>query len=137
MNMPKMNQKGFTFIEIMVSVGIFAIGLTSIFALHLDSLKAAKRSTYMYTAYNLAKNRIETLKNLSFSALSSAAETSTYLTADGVPDSSGQYIRSSTVSTSYSGDANLTQLSVSVYYVMQGGQSTQPVTLTTVLYNGG
>ena len=130
------SEKGLSLLENMMAVGLFLIGLAAIFSVELQAMTAGKRTAAAYTAYNIAKNHIENLKSYSFSDVASAAENSIYVDENGTPDPDGKYIRSTTVSTSYNGDANLTQVAVSVYFIVAGRQSAQPMQLTTVLYNG-
>lgn len=128
------NSKGVTIIELMVSVLIFGIGIAAIFSVCTQSVGMARKSDAAYTAYNLAKNRIETLRSVAFSDLSSAAETSTLLDAAGTPDPDGTFKRSTTVTTNYQGDANLISVDVTVSYQVRGEQSPNPLEMATVLY---
>jgi prepilin-type N-terminal cleavage/methylation domain-containing protein len=130
------SQGGVTLIELMISVAIFAISIVALLDVFAQGQKMAYREEYAYTSFNIAKNRIETLKSISFSDLSASAETLTALGADGLPDPDGIYKRTTTVTPSYSGDANLTQVTVQVYYVFKGIVNTLPIQLSTVIYNG-
>ena len=130
------SQKGLSLVENMVAVGLFLIGISAIMSVQIQGMTAGKRAAAAYTAYNIAKNHIENLKAFSFSDVASAAETNVSVDENGTPDPDGKYLRSTTVTTSYTGDANLTQVVVSVYYLIQNVQSAQPMQLTTVLYNG-
>ena len=127
--------RGATLIELMGSVLVFMIGIAALIGVYLQSVTAARRADLFYISYNLAKNHVETLKTISFSNLSSAAEVSSPINQDGVPDLGGDFLRTTTVSTSYSGDANLTQVMVGIKYKMKGAWSVAPVELTTVIAN--
>ena len=130
------SQSGLSLVENMMAVGLFLIGVSAIMSVQIQSMSAGKRAAAAYTAYNIAKSHIENLKSFSFSDVASATENSIYVDENGTPDPDGKYIRSTTVSTSYLGNANLTQVAVSVYFVLKNAQSAQPIQLTTVLYNG-
>ena len=130
------SEKGLSLVENMMAIGLFLIGISAILSVQIQGMNAGKRAAYAYTAYNIAKNHIENLKSFSFSDVASATENSVYVDENGTPDTDGKFIRSTSVSASYLGDANLTQVVVSVYYVIKNVQSTQPMQLTTILYNG-
>ena len=130
------SERGLSLTENMMAVAIILIVLTGVMTAQLQSMSAGKRAAHAYTAYQIAKNRIETLKSFSFSDAASAGETSTYVDDNGTPDPEGNFIRSTTVTASYNGDANLLQAVVSVYYKIKNTQSAQPMQITTVLYNG-
>ena len=130
------SEKGLSLVENMMAVGLFLIGISAIMSVQVQGMGAGKRAAYAYTAYNIAKNHIENLKAFSFSDVTSANEASTYVDDNGTPDPDGKFRRSTVVTTSYSGDANLTQVAVSVSYVIKQTTS-NPMQLTAVLYNGG
>lgn len=129
----KRNFKGVTLVETMVSILLFLLVGASILNICLQASLTGKRSQEAFVAFNLAKSRIEEMKNFPFSSLSSAAETDTAVNESGVADPSGTYLRTTTVSTSYTGDASLTQVSVSVKYEVKGQLLATPTTLTTVI----
>lgn len=129
-------QKGATLVELMISVVIFAITIVAFIDVISQSRSMAKREELGFTAYNLAKNKIETLKSISFADLSTAAESLTVINNTGTPDPVGNYKRTTTVTTSYTGDSNLTQITVQVYYLIRGATNTSPLEMTTVIYNG-
>lgn len=130
------SQKGLSLVENMMAVGLFLIGISAVLSVQIQGMSAGKRAAAAYTAYNLAKNHIENLKSFSFADVASASESDIYVDENGTADPNGKYSRSTTVSLNYLGDANLTQVVVSVYYRLQNVQSAQPMQLTTVLYNG-
>ena len=133
----KMKKKtGFTILELIVAVSIFGIGISSLLAVYTQSVTVSKRSDYAYTAYNLAKNHIERLRVSAFSSLSLALETDTRVNRDGEPDEAGEYLRSTSVMTNYGSDANLTRVDVNVRSEFKKVKSPQPMSLSTVIYNG-
>ena len=131
------NSSGATLVEVMVAVLVFAIGITSLLAVCVQGMSTARRTEAAYTAYNLAKNHLETLKSMSFNDLGSANETSIVLDASGVADPDGFYTRSTAITTNYQGDANLVQVETTVYYTVKGRQSAAPFEMTTVIYKNG
>lgn len=125
---------GMTLVETMVAILVFGILLGGMMNITAASITAGKRAEYSYNAYNLAKNHIETLKSLPFSNLTNAAESDIYLDASGTADDDGDYKRTTTVSTSYTGDANLVQVQVQVDYRIKGAFAGKPTTLTSVIF---
>src|SRR5438094_795377 len=114
------SKAGITLVETMASVLLFALVVGAILNVSVQSMTMGKRSEFAYTAYNLAKNHIETLRSLPFSNLTNAAETDTYIDSAGAPNADGPYIRTTSVTTSYTGDPNLVQINVIVTYMWQG-----------------
>ena len=119
----------------MISVVIFLIGAQAVLAVCVNSMTMSRRAEYAYTAYNLAKNHMERLRLYSFSALSSGAETGTVLDANGNPDTSGSFTRTTAISTNYQGNANLTQATVTVSYTLRGVQNASQCQLSYVFFN--
>ena len=126
---------GLSLTENMIAVCIMLIVLTGVMASQLQSISSGKRTASAYTAYQIAKNRVETLRSFSFSDAASANETSTVVNDNGAPDSNGNFIRSTEMTSDYNGDSNLLQAVVTVYYKVRNTQSSQPMQITTVLYN--
>ena len=131
------NDKGATLIEVMGAVLVFMIGISALLGVFYASGAMAKRAQYAYTAYNIAKNHIEDLRAFSFNDLAVANEAASVVDQNGVNDPSGQYIRTTTITTSYNSDANLTKIDVQVWYVLRGIQSQTPMQLTTVVFLNG
>lgn len=131
------NARGSTLIEVMGTVMIFMIGISALLGVFYASAGMAKRAEYAYTAYNIAKNHVEDLKAYSYTDLAVANETSSVVDQNGVADPNGQYIRTTTITSNYSGDAALTQVDVKVWYVLRNVQSSSPMQLTTVIFQNG
>ncbi len=130
----KFGCSGMTLVETMVAILVFGLLLGGMMNITVASITAGKRAEFAYNAYNLAKNHIETLKALPFSSLTNAAETDTYLDNAGVPDDEGNFKRTTTVTTNYTGDANLVQVQVQVDYRIKGAFANKPTTLTSVIF---
>ena len=128
------NNRGATFMEVMVAILVFGVGLEGLLNVYTQSMVMTKRADSAYTAYNLAKNHIERLKAMSFALLPSAAEPDQIpINADGDPDPDGLFLRTTTVNTGYAGNVLLTQVTVKVDYLFRGVQSGSPTQLTTVI----
>ena len=126
--------KGMTLVETMAAMFLFTLVLTAVLETTAQNTTMGIRTENAYLAYNLAKNHIETLKSLPFGSLSSAAESGTLLNALGVSDLDGAFKRTTTVTTGYSGDANLVQLTTSVDYKVKGAFVGHPMSITTVVF---
>jgi len=126
--------RGMTLVETMAAIAIFGIVLAGILNLSASSINTSKRADFAYTAYNLAKNHLETLRSMPYSTLANATESAVYLDNNGVADSEGNFIRSTEVTSSYGGDANLIRLTVSVDYIYRGVQAEYPTELSAVVY---
>ena len=135
--MNKMSNKGITLVEVMTAILLFTLGIAALLGVITQSVQSAKKAGFAYKAYNLAKSHLDTLRSVSFSDLSSAVETSTAINEQGVPDADGEFIRNTTVSTSYTGDGALTYVKVSVNYVFQSHQSASPMEVSTVIFSNG
>lgn len=127
--------KGTTLIEVIGAIFVFSISLQALIAVYIQSIQVGKRLDCAYTAYNLAKNRIEVLRSLNYTLLPSSAEDATIVNSDGNPDQNGAFIRSTTITSNYGGSALLTQAKVSVSYMLKGVKSSNPMEITTVLLN--
>ena len=129
----KRSTRGVTLVETMAAILVFSIVGISIVNLCLQGSLTGKRAEQAFVAYNIAKNHIEELRNVPFSSLASSTETDTALNSAGVADPEGAFLRTTSVSTSYTGDSSLTQVSVSVNYYTKGHVSQNPTTIITVL----
>jgi Tfp pilus assembly protein PilV len=132
-----MNKKGTSLVETICAVLIFAIVIGAIINIFTQSTVMSNRGQYIYTAYNLAKNHAERLKTFQFSSLTSANETLTRLNADGEPDASGEYLRTTTVTIPYNADSDLARVTVNVFYEIKGVRSPDSMDAETVFFNGG
>jgi type IV pilus assembly protein PilV len=61
-----LNQKGFTLIELLIGLIILAIGLLGIAGMQITSVKGNIFSSSVTQAVNLAQDKLEYLKNLSY-----------------------------------------------------------------------
>jgi type IV pilus assembly protein PilV len=72
------NDRGFTLVEILVSMTIFGIGLIGLAGMGNFALAANISSVRMTSATTLAQARIEYVKGLEFSSIDAAAVTENY-----------------------------------------------------------
>ncbi len=129
------NKKGATLIEVLGSTMVFLIAIAALLGVYIQAINMAKRAGYTYTAYNLAKNKIEQIKTKAFSALILENETNTLVNAEGDADASGEYQRTTVVTTPYGGYSTLAKVKVSLSYTFRGTQSPSTMEMTTLIYD--
>ena len=131
------NQKGLTLVEILISVGIFALVLVGIMGTLIISVDLSRKINYEYAATNLAKKRVETartmIKTQGFWTLFTMEEEEVLVNADGMRDSDGEFVRTTKVDTNY-GNPRLTKVEVEIYYSYRGEETT-PFTMATIFTN--
>lgn len=127
--------KGMTIIECVVASVIMLLALGGILSLFLQNIKAGKMVDYTYIATNLAKNRIERVREIrreqGLSALSSLSEENVCLDRDGVSSQSGDFRRTTIIDSAYG--PNLVKVTVRVDYKIMGIWSPLPVEIVTVV----
>lgn len=128
----KKYQQGFSLVEVAIALMVSTVVVVGILSLYTQSVMVTKKMNQRFIAINLAKSRIERLKNFDFTVLPNAAETDTYLDKAGNSSLNGDFVRNTSISTNYNGISDLTQVTVTVDYKVKGEFSDNPVTLTTV-----
>jgi prepilin-type N-terminal cleavage/methylation domain-containing protein len=66
MNWARRDEKGFTLIEIMIAIGIFAFGILAVATLQIHSIKGNTQANNVTLLGSLASGCVETLKSLPF-----------------------------------------------------------------------
>lgn len=127
------NKKGFTLVEVIVSVMLVSLVIAAVLGVVLQSAIFSKRIDQMYTSSNLAKHRMDGLKRLNFSDLiSSAVETDTRIDEYGEADSSGDYFRTTEITEDFDSNPYLTKIKVSVDREVDEAAAGSPVVLETL-----
>jgi len=131
---------GFTLVETLFSTFILSMVLIGIITILIQAVDISNRIDYEYTAFNIAKDRLELARTVvhteGFDALSGLSETSTMVNEAGDLDAAGDYERTTAVTESYSSDDRRTKVAVGIYYYYRGNKKTSvPVTMTTVFCN--
>ncbi len=130
----KLGSKGVTLMETMLAVLVFGTVVGTMMEVAAQNLTMGKRADQVYNSYCIAKNHIETIKALPFSDAANAAESNVLVDSLGVPTLSGDFKRSTTVSTNYTGDTNLVSITVSVDYKVRGAFAGKPTSVSTVIF---
>jgi type II secretory pathway pseudopilin PulG len=131
------NQKAMTLIEIMVSLLLVSLLVGTVLVLLLQNMKIATTIDYSYAASNIARSRIDRIRQLrrdqGFSNLAAAAETNTTVDRNGTPDPEGDFARTTTITTNFGGNADVTKIEVTVSFKGPGGVNISTVTLTSLI----
>ncbi len=105
------NRAGLTLVETIVALTLFAIFTTGACKLLMSHRKVSDMARAHYTAINIAKNRLELVRTFDFDQVGNFLESDVVVDASGLPDSWGNYRRTTQVSNVSS---NLLQLTVTV-----------------------
>ena len=73
--MKKRTRNGFSLLELIIALGILSIGFLSLSSLSISTMKANSHTRNKTAALQLAQEKIESLKTLSFSELEGEMET--------------------------------------------------------------
>lgn len=69
------NDKGFTIIEVMVVIGIFAIGILAVASMQISAARANRSATLRTDAITRASERMENLVSQTYSSIAGGNET--------------------------------------------------------------
>ena len=124
--------RGFTLVEVMIALFILVTALLGLVSTTVVVVKANSFSKTMSTATTLAKDKLEALKNSSYTALASGTDYATASSAvQSSSSSSAMYTRTWTVSADGTPSAGLKTIQVSVVWSWQNANHT--VTLQTIV----
>lgn len=129
------SNKGITIIECIVASVLMLLALGGILSLFMQNIKAGKMVDYSYISANLAKNRIERVREIrreqGLSVLPSLSEENVYLDRNGAPSPNGDFRRTTIIDNTYG--VNLVKVTVKVDYRIMGIWSPLPVEIVTVV----
>ncbi|MFH1847419.1 MAG: hypothetical protein ABH869_07695 [Candidatus Omnitrophota bacterium] len=114
------NNKGISFIEVMVSAVLVALGTTALISAVMQSSVFSKNVDTAYTSSYIAERRLEVLRSIDFDLLSETAETEARVAADGTIDSAGEYFRTTGIETGYDSNVHLVRAKITVKRVKTG-----------------
>ena len=104
--------KGFTLIEVLITMAIFSIGVLAVASMQYWSVRNTASGNIMTTATNLARSQMETLKSVpDITTLANGADPNNPIDADGNPG--GPFTRTWVV-TNPLGGSGTRQLQVTV-----------------------
>ncbi len=117
MKKKKRHQRGFTLIETLISLFILSVGLLCMSSMVFSVMRATAQSKETTTATTLLQDKMETLKNSNFSALTSGNDSASL--------GNITYLRQWAISTA----GNLKTITITVNWTSRGSHV---VSLTTV-----
>jgi len=127
------HNRGFTLIEVLLAMGIFAIGILAVAQLQMWNVKNNTTGNITTMATMLARQQMETLKNVAdVTSLSSGSDPNNPIDADG--KHGGLFSRSWTVSNPLGGNTSR-HLAVTVSWNRQG--QNRSVILTSITRGNG
>ncbi|MBN1353899.1 MAG: type II secretion system protein [Candidatus Omnitrophica bacterium] len=136
-----MNKKGFTLIEVLFSTVIMSLVLVGVLFVFTQTVDLSRRVDFEYAATVIARSRIEWARSFvatsGFDALTDGqcGEVDTKLDASGTPDPNGAFVRSTSITQNYNGDARETKVTVSVDYIFRGVRKENTKTLDLIFVN--
>ena len=125
---------GYTFVEVLVALAILGISIGGAYRLLISAMRTRTLMQDQYIATVLANNRVESAKNAPFESLITFRELNSAVDEMGLLDAGGDYTRSTTVQTSWSGNPRVTRVEVMVQAPALPGVSQGPrVRVATLL----
>lgn len=126
------DQKGFSLVEVLVSVIVVAVVSLALLATVSGSIFFTATADKVYTASILAQARIDLLRKFPFTDLADIApESDTLVDVDG--DGTDDYARTTSITESYNGYTDLIGIKVSVDRIESGSKVGHPVVMETLL----
>ncbi len=116
---------GFTFVEVVVAMGLLALVLAGCFGLMMATMRVRQASHDYYAAIMIANNRLERAKTVTFDNIPLLAESEVNVDEVGTPTVEGTFMRSTEIETGWAGDARLTRVTVTVSPPMRGRSGTR------------
>lgn len=126
---------GFALMEVMVASAIFTIAAVGFARAYVTAIRTQTMAKNHYRATCIARNRIERARGTEFASMPMLAETDRRVNELGSADSTGGYLRTTTVDTNL--PPNAVSVTVSVKYPdRMTVVSTTPITVSTLIYRG-
>ena len=121
------SRSGFTLVEVLVALTIFAIALLGLVSLLTTTIQANAQARRMTAATNLAQDRLEEIRNMAYAAITSGSDSGQLTETGGTGGTGAIYTRSWTVA---GGPApNTKQVTVTVTWTDQTSRQVQLQTI--------
>lgn len=129
------NKKGITFAEVIIALALLTLSIGGIVGVLVQNSSTGQSIDYTYVATNLAKNRIERLREVrrdrGYTDLVNWGETEVSIDRNGNSSSDGDFERTTVINPNYG--VNLTQVTVRVRYKQSGVLVPVATELTTLI----
>ncbi|GEM_PF-1210248 len=130
--------RGVTLVEVLFSAVIIGVVLSGVLFTFVQIVDISRRTDYEYVATNLAKSRIERIRGYidvnGFDSVTDErfGEDEAHFDQNGVPDENGDFIRSTTITTGYTGSERLTKVDVNLTYEYKQSKVPYTINMSTV-----
>jgi len=126
--MKKLNNKGFSLIEMLIAVTILAVGLLAVAGLQVTAIQGNSQGSSISQATTLAEDRIEAIRNMDYAAISFASNPDIETNVDGT-----RYTRETLVEV----DTPMVDLKKITVTVRWETNRPHQIVLRTIVANGG
>ena len=127
-------KKGMSLTEVVMAMALITLCIGGIITVVVQSADMGHTADYTYVAIDLAKNRIERIRQIrnekGYDIIPQTAETDTIIDRNGIPDLNGDFKRTTTIEPT---STRLTKVTVGVTYKRRGLFNPVPVELVTLL----
>ena len=127
------NNRGFSLVEITISLVIGAIGLLALSGVLMYTMQSNRDATDISVATALARQRIEQIKLTDYNYVNDTTETGLNYNGVGVAGEDGRYIRVTNVAIDAAG-INTKTVTVTVYYGGSMSNDAKRAQITTIIY---
>jgi len=129
---------GMTLIETLFSAIIIGLVVSGVLIIFAHTIGISKRVNCEYTATNLAMSRLERARRVmatnGFDFLVDLQETDTIIDSDGIPDTEGDFQRSTSVTANYNANPRLTRIEAAVVYKYRNAWKTNAIITIDALF---
>lgn len=127
------NDRGFSLVEITISLVIGAIGLLALSGVLMYTMQSNRNATDISISTALARQRIEQIKLTDYNYVVDGTETGLDQNGKSIAGAEGKYIRVTEVATDEAGP-NTKTVKVTVYYGGSVSNDAKRAEITTIIY---
>jgi len=127
------NDRGFSLVEVTISLVIGAIGLMALSGVLMYTMQSNRNATDITISTALARQKIEQIKLTEYNYVTGGTETDLNQNGVTVSGETGRYIRVTTVETDEAGP-NTKTVTVTVYYGGSVSNDAKRAQISTIIY---
>lgn len=127
------NSRGFSLVEVTISLVIGAIGLLALSGVLIYTMQSNRMATDISISTALARQKIEQIKLTEYNYVTGSTETGLNQNGVRVAGEEGKYIRVTTVATDAAGP-NTKTITVTVYYGGNTSNDAKRAQISTIIY---